>query len=752
MKILHLIGGGDVGGARVHVLSLVKELGKHIDVKIISLRPGMFSDEAREMGIDIEVVKTGNIVSDIKRVIHVVREGKFEAVHSHGAKANMIAIVVKYFTGIPTVTTVHSDYRLDYLESKAKQYTFGLINSFALRHIDYYTGVSDNFKKMLIERKFSPSKIFTVYNGISFDRKILTYSKEAFIKKYGLSLNQDDIAVGILARLYPVKGIDTFIAAANEVVAKNPSIKFIIGGDGEDRAALEKKVAQLGIGNNVYFAGWVDDPYEFMSNMDINVLTSISESFPYSILEGALLKKATISSDVGGISDLIENNSNGYLFNSGDYKKLAEYIIELSGNTDLRLRFGEKIYEKARKFFSIESMCSRQIEIYEKVLFFESPERRKKHLNRKYYFDAIVSGYYGSGNLGDDAILTALIKDLGLYKENIRLLVISRNAMATKKAFLVDSIERLSLIKFIRALKNSKLFINGGGSLIQDIKSTRSLIYYLGTIWLAKKMHTKVMLYANGIGPVIRGGNRKLTRHVLNKVDYITLRENASTSELEAMNITKPKYQVTSDPAMALELPTDIDVETIFRNEGYTYEGPYACFSIRRWGMHKNYKEVIAKTADYITQNYNLKCVFVPMHHPADAIVAEEVASLMNEKAYVFKNKYTVAQMVAITMKMDMLVGMRLHALIFAAIAGVPFVGLEYENKIEGFLRHVNQFENTMAGHVSELRYDKLKEVVDNVWNNREQIKKELAEITPELKEKALLNAKIAVELIEEDK
>ena len=123
MKVLHLIGGGDIGGAKSHVLSLVKELNKHIDVKIVSFRPGVFSEDARSMGIDIKIVKSYNIFNDIRTVLKIIKEDKIELLHSHGAKANMIAMIVRLITRIPTATTIHSDYRLDYLHSIYKRYS-----------------------------------------------------------------------------------------------------------------------------------------------------------------------------------------------------------------------------------------------------------------------------------------------------------------------------------------------------------------------------------------------------------------------------------------------------------------------------------------------------------------------------------------------------------------------------------------------------------------------------------------------------
>lgn len=368
MKVIHLIGGGDVGGAKTHVLSLVKELSRYLDVKIISLRSGGFSDDARKMGIDIEVVKSGNFFSDINKVIAIIKEGGYDLIHSHGAKANLFAVIASRYAKLPTITTVHSDYKLDYLQSPKRMYSYGLINTIALRFIDYYTAVSGNFKKMLISRNFKEDRIFTVYNGIDFTKPIPQYSRRDFIRKYKLDMTDGDVAVGILCRFDPVKGLDSFIKAAKEVLSENPDVKFILGGDGAEKGNLENLARSLGIQANVLFPGWIDDPLEFMSCLDINVLTSLSESFPYVILEGTLYKKCTVSSDVGGISDLIKNGDTGYLFPPGDYKILAEYLKTLVKNPALREVLGQNLYQKASTEFSLQNMCKTQLDIYKNIL------------------------------------------------------------------------------------------------------------------------------------------------------------------------------------------------------------------------------------------------------------------------------------------------------------------------------------------------------------------------------------------------
>ena len=742
MKVLHLIGGGDIGGAKTHVLYLVKALSQSIDVKIISFRPGIFADDAKEMGIDVEVVKTGNIFKDIKAVINIVKQEGFEIIHSHGAKANMIAIAVKYFTKLPSITTVHSDYRLDYMHSIIKTLTFGSINAIALRFIDYYIAISNNFKKMLIKRRFNPINIFTVYNGVDFENPTKIYSRRGFAEKYKINLLDTDIIVGIAARLYPVKSISTLLDAANIAVRENPNIKFIIGGEGEERKMLEQKAHSLGLNNNVFFTGWLNDPYELMGIVDISVLTSISESFAYSILEGARFKKATISTCVGGIPDLIENGENGYLFDPGDYVKLAGYILELASNPEKREMMGAKLYEKAKNTFSLQNMCETQLDIYRTIL-----KRHDLLKKTKLKYDTVIAGYYGFNNIGDEAMLEAIMHDLRACGDDIKTVVLSNNPMETRLLYETYSVKRINLIKIISLMKTSKMFMFGGGTLIQENTSTRSLIYYLGMIWIAKKIGLKIMLYANGIEPINKLINKKLTKEILNKADMITLREEGSRAELQNLGVNKPQIVVTSDPAFNIKPCSETEIENIFAAEGINYHKPIIGFSVRKWYGYKNYMEIIAKLADYTAEKYNACPIFLPMQHPDDLQITKLIVTKMNHKGHIIKSKYNASQVMGITSRMDILIGMRLHALIFAVSLGIPVIGLVYEPKVQWFLEYIG-IKEVSAGDVKTLEYETLKNLMDYTWTNKDKLKNQLNCIVPELKEKSTLNAKIAIEVI----
>ncbi|MDR3120462.1 MAG: polysaccharide pyruvyl transferase CsaB [Clostridiales bacterium] len=746
MKVLHLIGGGDVGGAKTHVLSLVKRLGRHIGVKIVSLRPGMFADEAKELGIDIEVVKSGNIINDIRRVVSIARDGGFLIIHSHGAKANMIAIAAKALTKLPTVTTVHSDYKLDYMHSLIKRLTFGVINTVALRFVDNYIGVSNNFAEMLISRKFFPDRIFTLYNGMDFDEPPKVYSRERFFADFGLAVSPDAIIVGIAARLYPVKGLETLLKAAELVAREDPRVKFVIGGDGEDREHLESMSRALGLEGSVFFTGWLSDPYMLMSIVDISVLTSISESFPYSILEGARFAKATISTRVGGIPDLIRDNVDGLLLSPGDFERLAAHILTLAKDGALRERLGLSLRRRAMEKFSLQSMCDTQIRIYEAV--------RANRSRKKGDYDIIISGYYGFNNIGDDAMLMGIVENMRRLLPAARLAILSKAPVKTALTYRVNTFNRLNFPKVLRIMRHARLFIHGGGNIIQDSTSTRSLFFYLTVTLMAKLRRVRVMFFGNGFGPLIKPLNRKVSGRVLNCADVITVREELSLRELEALSVTKPVIRLTADPALLVTQAAPPEtVDALFEREGIPAGRVYVGFSVRDYpvadakgGAGDAYLGAIAKAADEMARRHGVVPVFIPMEHPRDVMQIEKVLSLMSTVGYLVKNRNSVPETLGIISRMEMMVAMRLHALIFAANLGVPVVSIEYQPKIEGFVNYIGQ---ASAGKMENLQFDTLFALMDEVWANRAAIRDSLAVTMGNLREKAFHNAEIAAALLD---
>ena len=153
----------------------------------------------------------------------------------------------------------------------------------------------------------------------------------------------------------------------------------------------------------------------------------------------------------------------------------------------------------------------------------------------------VISGYYGFANAGDEAMLTAIVKSLRKTEASVDLTVISGNPQSTATKHLVNSVHRFSPLEIYSAVANCDLLLSGGGSLLQDVTSKKSLLYYLAIIWLGKLLNKKVMLFAHGIGPIRANVLRKLTKYVCSKADLITVRDTDSLVELERIGVDSAK-------------------------------------------------------------------------------------------------------------------------------------------------------------------------------------------------------------------
>lgn len=361
----------------------------------------------------------------------------------------------------------------------------------------------------------------------------------------------------------------------------------------------------------------------------------------------------------------------------------------------------------------------------------------------------LMSGYYGFDNSGDDAILKAIVKDIRNYNENINITVLSNNPAKTEEMYNVNAVNRFKLREILASIKSTSLLISGGGSLLQDITSTRSIIYYLALMILAKMFKKPVMVYANGIGPIDKKINRLLTRYTLNKVDLITLRDEDSKLYLEELGVKNKNVVVTADPVFTMEAAPLETVNKIFKKEGIPIGETYIGISIRPWKMADNLEATIAKTIDYIIKKYQVKVILIPMHYPEDLDISLKVLRDVKEEAcYVLNNKYSVEEIMGVISELDMIIAMRLHSLIYAATQEVPMVGLVYDPKVEGILNSLGM--SYMSG-VEQLNYEELIENIDKVWDNRQELREILNVQDKELREKSLSNVTMALDILEKD-
>ena len=368
MKVLHLISGGDTGGAKTHIYTLLKGLEAYHDVSMVCFCPGPFLDGAVALGIDARLVEQKNRfdMGTLKKVVHMIEEEGFDLVHCHGARANFNALYLRKRVDVPMVTTLHSDYLLDFKDNFIKDKVFTALNQYALKRFNNYIAITERFKAMLVERGFSEDDIFVTYNGIDMKKSEPAVDKEAFLARYGLEKYSDRMLFVIAARLDLVKDHMSLLKAVALNKEALSRAHVLIAGRGPEREKLMAYVEEEDIEDLVSFLGQVSDPFSLYEAGDVNMLTSISESFPYALLEGAKAKLPFIATDVGGIREMA--GPYGMVFQAKDAEGLGEKMVYALNHPEEMKERGEGLYNYVNEHFSQEAMAESHVEIYEKIL------------------------------------------------------------------------------------------------------------------------------------------------------------------------------------------------------------------------------------------------------------------------------------------------------------------------------------------------------------------------------------------------
>ena len=304
----------------------------------------------------------------------------------------------------------------------------------------------------------------------------------------------------------------------------------------------------------------------------------------------------------------------------------------------------------------------------------------------------LICGSYGLGNTGDEAILKAILREARAAAGGEELTVLSRNPAETTARHGVAALHMFDIPGILRVMGRVRLYINGGGSLIQDATSRRSLLYYLFTLRAARWRGCKVLMYGCGIGPVSRPGDVALVRRVLNTcVDAITLREDASLAELKRFGVDKPETVLAADPVLSLQPAPEEETDALMARLGLEPGGAYLGVCLRTWKGFEDKVPVIADAVRYARDRYGLTPVFLSVNHITDGDAADLVCAHLDGPQCILRQPLSSELMLGLTSRMQAVISMRLHGLIFAAGQGVPLVGITYDPKVSGFLSYMGQ-------------------------------------------------------------
>lgn len=364
----------------------------------------------------------------------------------------------------------------------------------------------------------------------------------------------------------------------------------------------------------------------------------------------------------------------------------------------------------------------------------------------------MISGYYGFNNTGDEAILKSMVRAFKEKIAQVKITVLSHSPLQTAQTYQVKSINRLNLINIICCLRDTNLFISGGGGLLQDSTGKGwSILYYLGLILVAKIVKIPVMIYAQGIGPVNNLVNKKLMKWILNKVELITVRDNSSKELLENLGVVKLSIYVNSDPVFLLKRRS---INYIIDSYPYIQElinstnRPLIGVSVREYRSNgPDLKRILAQAADYLIENYKAKIIFLPFKFDEDVHISEEILSLMKNQADILKIKLEPEELLSLLSRLSLMVGVRLHSIIFSSMANIPFIAFDYDPKVKYFVKDLGLSELLLEIN-EEISLKKFQEKIEYVRENNDKIKENLLKKVNNLEEKALANNELVFKFL----
>lgn len=341
----------------------------------------------------------------------------------------------------------------------------------------------------------------------------------------------------------------------------------------------------------------------------------------------------------------------------------------------------------------------------------------------------VISGYYGFNNAGDEAILDSIVDTLRSLAqkrgETLSFTVLSANPAVTTARLQVNAVYRMDFLAIFHAIRKSDAFISGGGGLLQDATGRGfSIPYYLGLVLLARLLGKKTIFYAQGIGPISKKFNQLLTRVVANRASLLSVRDHGSVEELRRLGVTRPPLTLTVDPVFLLE-PADPQGRAAAFVDTLPENSPVVGIAVRSWKKEEETLREIAAAADTLAHNLAAVTVLVPMHYPEDLLVSEKLAALMKSDTVILRDNLNPREFLSVFNHFNLVVAMRLHALIFAAVSGIPMLGIGYDRKVDAFLARLGLDSSGEPGTVvsAHLAGQALK-----LWETRDESRKFITE------------------------
>lgn len=386
MRITHVITRLIIGGAQENTLSSVLGLRQkpELEVKLVS-GPATGPEGSLE-SLDPELILVPHLVRPVhpvrdllalRELERLFRRTKPDVVHTHSGKAGVLGRMAAARAGVPVIVhTIHGP-SFGSFQGAVPNFIFRAAELRAARVTTQFITVADAMTEQYLTAGIGRRDQYTkIFSGFNLAPYLSVQSDPALRAKLGMAA--DDVVIGTIARLFKLKGHDDLIAAAAEIVRRNPRVKFLLIGDGEWRGRLEAKVRALGFEKHVVFAGLIppDEVPRYVGVMDALAHLSLREGLPRALPQALAAGKPVVAYDCDGAKEVCIDNKTGFLLQPGDLKGLIERLARLMEDAPLRERLGRAGREFVRERFSVEQMVDQLHSLYLKLA---SDREKRQH-------------------------------------------------------------------------------------------------------------------------------------------------------------------------------------------------------------------------------------------------------------------------------------------------------------------------------------------------------------------------------------
>ncbi len=668
MKILMLTDRMDCGGAETHITQLMSGLRERgAEIFLIS-SGGKLADEAVRSGFRHyrAPMRSRNpfVWLGIRyRLSRLIRKEGIQILHAH---ARIPALLIRGLGrhGVAEIVTVHARFRSNPLLSRICNWG------------DHTVAVSEDLRAYVCDTYgVCAERVRVIPNGIDCRRFIPVEQSQNTQNVVFASRLDADCSLGA----------ELLCTVAPALLHDFPQLRIQIAGGGSELARIRALAEQVNLAVGVQVIdvlGWVREMPALLQSGDIFVGVSRAA------MEAGACGCAVIlcgNEGYGGMltpqtvrKALLSNFcSRGAALPEAD--RLERDLRTLLESDTLRVRCGDACRSMIETHLSAERMCDETLALYQTAM----PRKSKLRIT--------VGGYFGCGNMGDDAILLGFLTAMRKIAPQVEITALTATPRRSRLRFGVRCVNRKDPIGVRIAVARADAFLCGGGSLLQNLTSNRSLLYYLSLLRLSVRLRKTTVLFASGIGPLIGKAALRRVVRTLSRCHYISLRDEESFRLLGSMGVDAGRLHRTADLALLLPLPSEERGLAILQAHGLSPQSHYLCVVLRGGESCALIRDQILAAVRMICRRHGLYPLFPVFDAKHDAIDMRVAAARVGGKVLVLREPSDAAAILSMS---QAVVTMRLHALVLASSVAVPTVGIPADardGKIVSFAKAAGQ-------------------------------------------------------------